>query len=308
MPNSTYSKEVLAVAEGAWLVTELEISFVSACPQGANPGAKVMLKKEQIMPENKDTKKETAINIDMDGLTKSLSTEVQAVVKGLLEKKDSLSAEVMTDAVIASMSKSLARFKAEIEKGLGEQVNVLQKQMDEALTKAKTANVSKEADDEVLKMGDKVFRKSDIGASAFDTLSFVHKEQQATQARLNKERLEMRVEKEYPHVAGKPEDKALLLKAIEDLPETAKAAALSLLKQLNETGEKMTKEIGHNGNRNTGDGVAKALPSDTDASLKLDKMAADYAKEKNITKSAAYEAVLRTEEGMALYNAHRQGE
>lgn len=255
--------------------------------------------------DGNNTDNKTAINIDMDGLTKSLSTEVQSVVAGLLEKKDSLSAEIMTDAVIASMAKSLITFKADIEKGLEEQVVALKKEMNEELAKTKNSDVGKE--DAVLKMGEHVFRKSEVGAAAFDALAYVHKQQEESEARIRKEKLEMRVEKEYPHIAGKAEDKALLLKAIEDLPENAKNAGLNMLKQLNSNGENFTKEFGHNGNTSGNSNISKALPSDTDASLQLDKMAADFAKEKGITKSAAYNAVLQTPEGRDLYEQHRLG-
>lgn len=99
--------------------------------------------------------------------------------------------------------------------------------LDGELTTEKTAHGTTkaalvEATDETIKVGGQEFKKSVVGDAAFAMTK-------AAAAERDQARVEKRAEVEFPHVAGTVAEKALVLKAIEGLPDDAKAAAEKIL-------------------------------------------------------------------------------
>lgn len=112
-------------------------------------------------------------------------------------------------------------------------------------------------------------------------------------AELRAERLQKRAAEELGKLPQKDGGAAYVLKAIEDGDGTdaEKAAAMEMLKAANEAAAGNYNPVGTS---NGGD-------DDSDPLAKLDRMANKRAEEKGITFAKAYEQVLLTEEGRALY-------
>lgn len=302
--NNSMCKEVPEDLQGTWKLTDLEISFVSACPQGANPGAKVLLKKEKIpMPDNKET--QVNVQIDMDALSKSMSENLKKVMSDMLAKDKNLSAEAMTEAVVAVITGDLTAMQKSLNDDLQKAIDDVQKEIDSKIADAvkKTETVTKGADEE-LQMNGVTFKKSAVGDDVFKAIKASHEEQQRLRKEMEHERQITRVEKEFANVAGAPSDKAALLTLIEKADDNVKKIGLEVLKALNEAGKAFKKEDGTSETNVEGSDVTK-MSSDNDASLKLDKMAEELAAKEGITKAAAYAKVLDTPEGTKLYEQHR---
>lgn len=289
-----------------FLLTDLEISFVSACPQGANPGAKVMLKKENILMAGEDTKTPVNVTLDMDALSKSLSENLGKVMTDLMAKDKNLTAEAMTEAVVAVVAGDIAKVGKDLNDQLTKVVTDLQKDVDAKMAKAKAdaEDVSKSGE-ETLTLNGTIFKKSVVGEGAFLAIKASAMQQDALRKEIEDQKLLGRVEKEYPNIAGKPADKAALLGLIEKADEAVKATGLAVLKALNDAGAEFKKEDGKgSGDPGVGSPVGK-MSSDTDAGAKLDQMAKDLAQKEGISVERAYAKVLDTPEGDKLYNQHR---
>lgn len=151
--------------------------------------------------------------------------------------------------------------------------------------------------DEVLTVGDRVIRKSVVGEDSF----FVMKKQQerieAQEAQSAKDRaeavkkaFELKAETDYPNLPGSPEHKGQLLKAVDGLEEEPRKAVTEMLKAADEAMKKNFNENGHN------------QDTVSDANEKLNKLAQEKADKENLPFHKAYDAVLKTDEGMKLYN------
>ncbi len=312
MSGLTYNKEVPDALQGAWKLTDLEISFVSACPQGANPGAKVMLKKEFTpMPAKKNfakegqTDKPVNVTVDVEAIGKSISENLKKSLSEMLAKDKDLSADVISETVVAVVTGDIAKMAKDVNTQLSTQLADFQKSVDKQIADASaSAKVDKSlGDDEVLTLNGTSFKKSAVGEHAFAAIKASAMEVDAIRKEAEHSRVVARVEKEYPNVAGKAEDKASLLILIEKADDAVKAMGLSVLKALNDAGGDFKKEQG----RTSGEHNAPLgkMSTDTDASAKLDTMAKDLAAKEGIPLATAYTKVLDTPEGDALYNQHR---
>ena len=103
---------------------------------------------------------------------------------------------------------------------------------------------------------------------------------------------EKRAEEELPHIPGSVEEKGEMLKALEELPETAKKAALAALKAGDEG---LKKAVFTEKGRNS------VIPGSSDAEVQLDSLAKAHATEHKMAFAKAYAEVLNTEQGAELY-------
>lgn len=302
------SKQVPEAVQDVWRLTDIEISFVSTCPQGANPGAKILLKKERIMPQSQEMKKETGenqkvnVHLDTEALAKSMSDSLKTTLGELLKKSD-VTAEVAAEACVAVLSGDIAKMQKDINDQLQGQLATMQKEMDDKISALQKQEVNKSAD-ETITVNGVSFQKSAVGDATFGALKAALAQSEAVRKELEDQKLQARVEKEYPNVAGEPALKAALLGLIEKADDKVKEYGLSVLKSLNDTNGEFAKEIGSNNTETQPSGVQK-MASDTDASMKLDAMAKELAAKENISISKAYAKVLSTEEGGKLYDQHR---
>ena len=318
--SNSMSKEVPNPVVDVWRLTDVDITFVSACPRGANPGAKILLKKELVMAGKSNFAKEDnnpaggvqpsttpiTVNFDGDSFAKSVGESLKNALSDIL-KQDKITPEAAAEACSAVLAGDLAKMQKDMTDQLTTQVAEIQKQMDSKLADLNNKAINKDADETVTVNGVS-FAKSAVGDATFAALKASIAQSEAIRKELEDQKLQARVEKEYPNVAGDVSLKAQLLGMIEKCgDDKLKEFGLGVLKSLNDTSAEYTKEIGSSGNGHTADSGVTKMASDTDASLKLDALAKELAAKENISISAAYAKVLKTEEGAKLYNQHCAG-
>jgi hypothetical protein len=162
--------------------------------------------------------------------------------------------------------------------------------------KADVAKAAKAApsDDEVLYTdaeGNRYTKRSDPNTIA------LAKRADTAEATLKKERLEKRAKDELGHLAGTTSGKAALLEAVEKIVDPAlREQALKALK----SGEfALSKGFATFGTQE-GDDEAEAGEG-APALAKLEKAVRKLAKDEKVTEAVAYDRVLQTSEGRALY-------
>lgn len=234
------------------------------------------------------------VNLDMKGFSEALSKSLKDVLDPLLQKEQ-VSADVIVDSVVAVTSTEVNKMSADLQNKLKEAVESLQKELNQK-------EVTKEQD-EVLTIGDKTFRKSEMGAGAFAAIASMYESNLKMQKQMQRTQLISRVEKEFPNVPGTPEQKADFLEVLEGAVGKTKEYGMSLLNSLNGSNKRMTEELGTNTSTHKSADVGK-LDTDTDASMKLEHMAEELAKKEGISKEDAYGRVLDTPEGERLYEEH----
>lgn len=101
--------------------------------------------------------------------------------------------------------------------------------------------------------------------------------------------LAKRAEAAFPHLAGKPEEKAHLVKMLDDLEGPAQSALEKALKAADAAVSKMFDEVG--------DADHEDL---SDAQKKLDALVAKYAEEKSVASETAFAEVTKSGEGRSL--------
>ena len=249
------------------------------------------------------------VNIDMDALSKSMGENLKKALSDLLAKDKNLSAEAMTEAVVAIVAGDIAKVQKDINDKLGKQLADFQKSVDERIAQAQEAaskGVNKDMGEEILTLNGTSFKKSEVGEHAFLAIKASALQQESLRKEIEHGKLVARVEKEYPNIAGKPEDKAALLGLIEKADDAVKATGLAVLKALNESSAEFKKEHGGAATPDGTDAMYGKMSTDTEASAKLDKLAKDLAAKEGISIAAAYAKVLDTPEGEALYEQHRK--
>ena len=153
-------------------------------------------------------------------------------------------------------------------------------------------------DDETFESDGRTIRKSVVGD---DTFYFMKSQQEKLEKseKIAKEEREKRIEKEYqdkaeseyPNLPGNPIEKGKFLRVVESLSdEKVKKVGLSMLKSGDEAMIDLFKEIGAGGT------ILEDSPEG-----KLNKMAEDISKAKNISFAKAYTEALETEDGQKLY-------
>lgn len=283
-------------------LTDLEISFVSGCPKGANQGAKVLLKKEQDMPNEDKTPEKINVKIDSEALGKSLGETLKKSLGDMLAKEDKPDAGTIADAVVAIVKGDVEKAVSGVQTELTKQIDAFQKEVDAKIAEAQKTQ-KEDVTDETLTIGGSTFKKSVVGDAAFEAIRASAMETLKLRKQMEHQDMVARVEKEYPNVAGDPSVKADILAMFEKSSDKVKEAGLAMLKSLNEAGKEFKKEIGSNAPSGAESSFAK-FDTDDDATMKLDALAKEYAKKNSVDYITAYDAVLDTPEGAELYNKH----
>jgi len=118
---------------------------------------------------------------------------------------------------------------------------------------------------------------------------------------------EKRAAEELPHLPGDVKVRGLLVKAIEGIAdETARSTVWEMIKSKEASRSAAFRKVGHTGADE--ETVFEEGAPLTDADEKLEKLAADYAKEHKLTIPAAYAKVIQTAEGRRLYAAEHGGD
>jgi hypothetical protein len=199
--------------------------------------------------------------------------------------------------------------KEEIAEMIKEAVTPIQEKLDEANAVIKTykdkdkeveKEVIKTEDDETLTSGGVTIKKSVVGEDMF---AFMKKQQEDLDAerkvsKAAREKAELQdftkqAELRFPNLPGTPSDKGSVMKAISKMSKEDNDAVTAMLKAGNEAINLSGafEEIGHSYTK-TGAETPVA---------KLNKMAETYATENSVDFAKAYDAVLATNEGIALY-------
>lgn len=283
-------------------LTDLEISFVSGCPKGANQGAKVLLKKEQDMPNEEKTPEKINVKIDSEALGKSLGETLKKSLGEMLAKEQKPDAGTIADAVVAIVKGDVEKAVSGVQTELTKQIDAFQKEVDTKIAEAQKTQ-KEEATDETLTIGGSTFKKSVVGDAAFEAIRASAMETLKLRKQMEHQDMVARVEKEYPNVAGDPSVKADILALFEKSSDKVKEAGLAMLKSLNDAGKEFKKEIGSNAPSGVESSFAK-FDTDDDATMKLDALAKEYAKKNGVDYVTAYDAILDTPEGAELYEKH----
>lgn len=305
--NSSARKKERNVPQGMFKLTNLDISFVSGCPRGANPGAIVMLKKEKVMGEDKQNKEQQInVNIDTEALSKGIGENLKKSLDELLQKQgDKVDTAVIAETVTALVTGDVNKAVADVQAKLTEQLGAFQKEMNEKLEAAKKDADAKKEADETCTINGTTFAKSAVGEATFAALKASAEQVTRLQKEAEHRDRVARVEKEFPHVTGSPDDKANVLALFEKADEATKAAGLAMLKALNEASEQFGKENGSNANGSVNNGGDyQKFATDDDATAKLDALAKEYAQKNGVSFNEAYNRVLETPEGESLYAQH----
>ena len=154
-----------------------------------------------------------------------------------------------------------------------------------ATARAEGADIAKR--DEVFEANGAVIRKSEVGDGVFTLLKNQHNT-------IELAGFEKRAKSEIPLLPGTDIAKAKVLKALSGLGEETRKSLEAMLVAGNEAIDGMTKSLGHSGR------------TFSKAAEELDVMVDAYASEKGVTKAVAYDAVLKTPQGKALYAKSEQ--
>ena len=151
--------------------------------------------------------------------------------------------------------------------------------------------------DEVVKINGAEIRKSAVGAATFEVL----KAQQATIAKQAEDAEVAKFETlaksaDFEALPGEVTMKGVALRAIDALPEVAKAAITSMLKAGSEAMKARHTPAGH-----------KVDLEGMSAQDKLDSLSKAYAKEHNCSVESAMVKVMETTDGAELYKLIEQG-
>jgi hypothetical protein len=100
-----------------------------------------------------------------------------------------------------------------------------------------------------------------------------------------------KAEKEFPHVAGEPAAKGAFLRKADEIGGEIQEFAISLMKSAEDAGARMSQELGSQG-------------AGADAKDKLNGLAKALSEKENISFYVAYDQVVNSPEGSALYKQY----
>lgn len=241
---------------------------------------------EKIVKDETVTDKQAA----MRTLISEYVAEVSRVLNetDIFKRKEAEMADEQTQAELATLRKERDLHKAlselsDVQKAhyatLGESEQV------EFLKGSRTVP----ADESFTDIDGSVIAKSAVGAGAFQVLKQQNARMAKMQDDLDMQTLTKRAETELKHLPGEVVAKARVLKAINKMPEAERATLDQILKAADAAAAPGFKP------------AAVAGEESTDPADKLEKMAKQHATDNKVSYSAAYTAVLATDEGKALY-------
>lgn len=145
------------------------------------------------------------------------------------------------------------------------------------------------ADESFTDVDGAVISKSAVGSAAYQVMKAQNARLAKMQDDLDMQTLTKRAETELKHLPGDVVAKARVLKAIDKMPEAERATLDQILKAADAAAAPGFKP------------AAVAGEESNDPADKLEKMAKQHAADNKVSYSAAYTAVLATDEGKALY-------
>lgn len=240
-----------------------------------------------MLPQGWVGKSDTGSGKDFDMTEAELKKQIDDAVKTAtadLSKQLGEANDKVAKLEKAAKEKAKADAEDEADGGADE---ATEKRIKTEVEKRVTAELAKRDEiaktDETFESEGVTIRKSEVGEPTFKLLK--------SQA----ERLEMneftkRAEGEFKHLPGEPVAKAKAVRAVSKMSKEDREAVEAMLKAGEKAMADQLKVIGKDGGA-SGDG----------AEAKLDALAKAYAAEKKVDFNKAYNAVLETEEGRALY-------
>lgn len=257
-----------------------EVSFV---PQGANPPADIIMRKNHDILENHaniNLSDASSKNLVLKGASQMTLEELQkAFEKSEAEKLALQKAADEATAKLQELEKSAAdleaKAKADAEKKKAEAMATGKEGV------AKTEDLQKQFED--LRKSNEDLKKENLAQA--EAL-------QKTNDTLELERLAKQGESDYPNIAGKADQKGSLLKAMSKMVDADKQYLTSVLKSANEALGKVFVEGGT---------AQPANESGESSEVKLDKMAKAYAKDEKVSFAIGYDEIMKTEAGKELY-------
>jgi hypothetical protein len=158
-----------------------------------------------------------------------------------------------------------------------------------------TVEVLKQADEEYTTVSGATLKKSAVGADVFEMLKQQDREIVKMRNAQETERfIKVANDDTHKHLPGEAMAKASALRAIDGLDATIKATIEQMLSAGNAAlGQEFTVKASGHTHMSSGAG-------------KLEKMAKEHAEKNNVSMAKAYEAVMATPEGQALYEEEQQ--
>ena len=159
-----------------------------------------MAGKQNVSKEGK-ADSQVNVNLDTDTLSKSISDNLKKALGDLLAKDKNLSAEAMTEAVVAVVTGDITKMQKDINDQLTAQLADFQKSIDEQIATAQAASkgVDKSAaGEEVLNLNGTSFKKSAVGEHAFQAIKASAMQQE--QLRKEKEKAVESARREAQHI------------------------------------------------------------------------------------------------------------
>ena len=224
------------------ILHEWRLDKIAAVDNPCQEGARVAIMKRK-ENEEMDQKEHDAAIAKLNG---EWQTKLDALTKQV-EDVAKLKADFEVEKAKAKMSDDEKEFMEDMKDDEKKKKFL---QLTPAERKAEVAKAK--SGDETLVVNGKTIRKSVVGADSFDAMKSQEeriKKNEEDIAKAN-ERAEdatiaKRVETEFAHVAGKPEDTAKLLKALAKLPEAERKAGEALLKSNEEMAKGAFLKMGH---------------------------------------------------------------
>lgn len=268
-------------------VTDLELIELSLVDEPANPAARVVMFKRDMMRDEDKIKELIAGGMSEDEARDQVARMRRSKGAGPTGDRgkggQSMSDQEKRLDELEAANKRLESSVDALVKSLETEGYVVQI-ADEAVT------VEKRKAEDYIEIGGETILKTALPASVLSVISKQADELAAVNKKLEAEELTKRVTAEIPHLSGDAAVKGAVLKAIDAIAdETVRKAARAMLKGANAVASKLTREFG------------AVAPQETDAMTELNKMAEDFAAEKKVTFAKAFAEVTKTGRGAELF-------
>lgn len=228
-------------------------------------------------------------------------TDKPAALREAVEEYIATLTEKLTtpkEADMADTQAELAKYKALSELSDVQKAHYATLQGDEAEQFLKMASderdevvaITKQADEQHTTVDGAVISKAKVGDELFDMLKSQDVKLAKMQDEMLNDKFQKRASDELAHLPGTVVEKGAMLRAVATL---AAPVADTLTKMLKAADAAAKPGFTPAGAAHTGE--------ELNADDKLEKLAADYAASNKVSKSAAYKAVLATDEGKKLY-------
>jgi hypothetical protein len=260
------------------------------------PARAVIFKRGESLADNGET---TMLKKSLGLPESATDAEVAAALEKRANDQAALEAQVADLTKRATLSDETRAHLDTLEKAGDKEKAKAFLDKDEAGRKAEVA-LAKSGDETFTAAGGAVISKRAVGDAAFTIMKSQEERLQAQDAEIKKaaEATAMatftkRATDDFAHLAGTVDERAAILKHLSTAPADVQKAADALLKAAEASAKFAFSKAGHGGG---------ADPVRADANTELKKRADDLRKaDPKMTDAQAYDAVLATPEGAALY-------